>query len=70
MASLFVPRLLTNLTLCGVVLGFVVAAVLALFTLERVVGRFVAHRWGWGGVLVTGWIGVPLHEVSHLISAK
>ncbi len=66
----FVPRLLSNLTLLGAVLGFVAGAVIVLFTIERLVGRFVAHRWGWGGVLLTGWIGVPLHEFSHLISAK
>ena len=37
---------------------------------ERRVGRFIACRAGWRAVLLTGWIGVPLHELSHLLTAK
>ena len=37
---------------------------------EAASSRFVSHRLGWNGVLLTGCIGVPIHELSHLISAK
>ncbi|MBC7792163.1 MAG: hypothetical protein H7Z43_00515 [Clostridia bacterium] len=37
---------------------------------ERWSGRIVSHHLGWNGVLVTGWLGVPLHEMAHLIFAK
>lgn len=36
---------------------------------ERAAGRFLSHRLGWRSVLVTGWLGVPLHELSHLLLA-
>ncbi len=37
---------------------------------ERWSGRVVSHHLGWNGVLVTGWLGVPLHESAHLFFAK
>src|SRR5262249_26871125 len=37
---------------------------------ERASGRVVAHHLGWRGVLITGWLGVPLHELAHLVTAK
>lgn len=36
---------------------------------ERAVGRYLAHNLGWRSVLVTGWFGVPVHELGHLIFA-
>lgn len=36
---------------------------------ERVTSRHIAHHLGWRGVLLTGWLGVPVHELSHLIAA-
>jgi len=50
-----------------VVLGGVVAL---LHVCERRVSRRIAHRLGWRAVLITGWIGVPLHELSHLVCAR
>lgn len=50
-----------------------VASVVALFGLhqqERRLGRFISHRLGWRGMLITAWLGVPLHELSHLVVAK
>jgi hypothetical protein len=36
---------------------------------ERAVARYLAHRLGWRAVLLTGWLGVALHETSHLVTA-
>ena len=54
--------------------GLVVALLggLALFALllhlvERRISRRLSHRFGWRSVLVTGWLGVPVHELSHLL---
>jgi hypothetical protein len=65
-----VTRLLVlNLVALGVAAAALLLAVLLLHLLERAVGRFVSHRLGWRAVLVTGWIGVPIHELSHLVTA-
>jgi len=36
---------------------------------ERVTSRHLAHHLGWRGVLLTAWLGVPVHELSHLAAA-
>lgn len=47
------------------------AALLALFHgIERWSGRYVARRLGWRAVVLTGWIGVPVHELGHLLMAR
>lgn len=51
-------------------LALLAGVLLLLHLIERAASRVVAHRLGWRGVLVTGWIGVPLHELSHLVAAK
>ncbi|MEM6731651.1 MAG: hypothetical protein AAF658_08850, partial [Myxococcota bacterium] len=43
---------------------------LVLHQLERRVSRYLSHRLGWNSVLFTGWLGVPLHELSHLFAAR
>ncbi len=45
-------------------------AIAVLYTVERLAARFIAKRLGWNGVLLTGWLGVPLHELSHWIVAR
>ena len=48
--------------------GVILVALLHL--LERVTSRHIAHHLGWRGVLITGWLGVPVHELSHLAAAR
>ena len=61
--------ILANLSQLGALLAGLTLALVALHRLERAASRYVAHRLGWRAVLLTGWIGVPVHEVSHLIAA-
>jgi hypothetical protein len=64
-----VSRLLVlNLSAVGGVVATLLCALAILHLIERAVGRFVSHRLGWRAVLVTGWIGVPVHELSHLFA--
>ncbi len=59
-----------NLAHLGRLLGAGIAALVYLHWLERRVSRYLSHRLGWSSVLFTGWIGVPLHELSHLLTAR
>ncbi|MEL6545628.1 MAG: hypothetical protein AAFQ82_13435 [Myxococcota bacterium] len=59
-----------NFAHLGCALGAVAAALAVLHLLERRVSRYLSHRLGWRSVLFTGWIGVPLHELSHLLAAR
>lgn len=64
------PLFWLNLAILALLLSALATYALTLHLLERRVSRYVAHRLGWRAVLVTGWIGVPLHELSHLLVAK
>ncbi|HZL99277.1 MAG TPA: hypothetical protein VFD43_03405 [Planctomycetota bacterium] len=49
----------------GLILGPLAAAAAALHLIEsQLTGRLVS-RIGWSGVWLTGWLGVPVHELSH-----
>lgn len=47
-------------------LPFVVFAA-AIHFLERGIQKNLAERFGWKSVLWTGWLGTPIHELSHLL---
>ncbi|MHC4845677.1 MAG: hypothetical protein ACYTCU_05905 [Planctomycetota bacterium] len=50
-----------------VVIAFVPLALVALLLhgIELALTARMVSRFGWRGVLVTGWLGVPVHELSH-----
>ncbi len=64
------PLLTQNLLNIALTLGGLAGLLALLHLMERSVGRFLSHRLGWNAVLVTGWIGVPVHELSHLALAR
>lgn len=37
----------------------------ALHCLEVVIQGRLSRRWGWNSVMFTGWLGTPVHELSH-----
>lgn len=45
--------------------AFFVALAIHLF--EYSVQMKLASRWGWRSVMITGWLGTPIHELSHVI---
>jgi len=47
------------------VLGPLALAAALLSGLERLLSARLQSRFGWHGVLLTGWLGVPVHELSH-----
>ena len=51
------------------VLPFVVFT-FAIHFLERLIQMRLASRFGWKSVLWTGWLGTPIHELSHAILCK
>lgn len=38
--------------------------------LERLIQRRLAERFGWNSVLWTGWLGTPIHELSHALMCR
>jgi len=54
----------------GALLGGLSLLALLLHLLERRISRRLSHRFGWRSVLLTGWLGVPVHELSHLITCR
>lgn len=51
------------------VVPFVAFTILIHF-LERLLQTRLASRFGWKSVLWTGWLGTPIHELSHAILCK
>ena len=62
---------LTNvLLLLAVVFGPLVVFALAIHQIERLMQRRLAERFGWKSVLWTGWLGTPIHELSHAMMCR
>jgi hypothetical protein len=50
------------------VLGPFVLAGFLLWLIERSITAGLTRRFGWRAVLCTGWIGTPVHELSHALA--
>jgi hypothetical protein len=61
---------LRNLIDLGSCVGTAWLAAATLHIVGRASSHFISRRLGWNAVLVTGWLGVPLHELSHLLVAR
>jgi hypothetical protein len=57
--------LLTSGRQLALVLGPLTAVAICLRLVERALSSRLLTRLGWGGVWLTGWLGVPIHELSH-----
>ncbi len=57
----------TAVQLVGVLGVFLVFGA-ALHLLERWTTRLFTRTWGWRGVLVTAWLGTPVHELGHALA--
>lgn len=53
------------LLLLGVVFGPFALFTFCIHWLERIIETRLMERFGWKSVLWTGWIGTPIHELSH-----
>lgn len=53
---------------CGAVLAILCLLWWSIHLLERITQRRLAQFFGWRAVLITGWLGTPIHELSHLVA--
>jgi hypothetical protein len=51
-----------------VILGPLAAAAAALHVVESQLSTRLISRLGWNGIWLTGWLGVPIHELSHAVA--
>lgn len=59
------PVWLETLKLLLIVLAPFVAFAIVIHWIEMITERRLAERFGWKSVLWTGWLGTPIHELSH-----
>ena len=66
---------LTGVLADTLVQGFVLVGAIAVLAaahgaVEKASRAILTRTFGWWSVLWTGWIGVPIHEMSHFVMAK
>lgn len=59
------PVWLETLKLLLILLAPFVAFAIVIHWIESITERRLAERFGWKSVLWTGWLGTPIHELSH-----
>lgn len=62
--------IIESIKLLLILLAPFVAFALIIHWLERVSQRRLAERFGWRSVLWTGWLGTPIHELSHALMCR
>lgn len=53
--------------LFGIVFGPFILFAFVIHLLEQTIQRVLAERFGWKSVMWTGWLGTPIHELSHVV---
>jgi len=61
-----IPSILNSLQLLLIVVTPFVLFTLIIHRLERFTQHRLAQRFGWKSILWTGWLGTPIHELSHV----
>lgn len=61
----FQDSLTTNLILLAAILAAALIFTIIIHLLEKTIQKRLAERFGWNSVLWTGWLGTPIHELSH-----
>ncbi len=56
--------------LLAVIIGPFVVFAIIIHVLERIIQLHLAQTLGWKSVLWTGWLGTPIHELSHVLMCK
>ncbi len=59
--------LINSLSLLAILLIPACLVALAIHLFEFSIQLQLASRWGWRSVMITGWLGTPIHELSHVI---
>ena len=54
-----------SLAVLGILIAPLAAFAMVIHWLERVIQSRLSQRFGWKSVLWTGWLGTPIHELSH-----
>jgi hypothetical protein len=62
--------ILESFKLLAILLAPFVIFALAIHLLERLIQLRLAERFGWRSVLWTGWLGTPIHELSHAFMCR
>jgi len=61
-----IATILNSLQLLVIVVTPFVLFTLIIHRLERFTQQRLAQRFGWKSILWTGWLGTPIHELSHV----
>jgi len=56
-----------SLVMLGSLVGSVIVAGAILGVLKNINSRYIQYSLGWEGILMTAWIGTPVHELGHAI---
>ncbi len=62
--------MLESFKLLFILLAPFVAFAIIIHWLEMITQRRLAERFGWKSVLWTGWLGTPIHELSHAFMCR
>jgi len=60
---------LSTLSILGALVVPIVVCLVVLYLLSSWQTKRLARAFGWRGMLFTGWLGTPVHELSHALAA-